>query len=220
MTKLSTDHPAAAAGTTIYHKNVHDPAEYTGTIIKRSTNKKLGRRVSKGRYAGMPIYTLTLEERATCTTDCEHWHDCYGNNMPFAHRFRHGPDLLDRIRADLDRLDGRPYLLRLHVLGDFYSPEYVAFWAEQLANRPDLHIYGYTRYHPGHPIGDAIAALVSDRFAIRFSMLPTHPFSANGEDQAPAVSVTCPVQTGRTDSCGSCGLCWTATNKPITFITH
>ena len=223
MKNVSPTHPALVEGHAIYQKNVYDPADYPFDIIKRSTNKKLGKKVTKGRHAGLPIYTLTLEERKTCTTDCEHWDDCYGNNMPFAHRFRHGQALEDRIREDLDRLDARHrlgYLLRLHILGDFYSPEYVAFWAEQLSDRPRLSIYGYTRTHPGTPIGDAVAALVSDRFAVRFSMLPDHPFSANGEDYAdPETSITCPVQTDKTDSCSTCGLCWTV-NKPITFITH
>ena len=29
----------------------------------------------------------------------------------------------------------------------------------------------------------------------------------------------CPVQTGKTDSCGTCGLCWSAT-KAVVFLTH
>ena len=226
MKNVSPTHPALVEGHAIYQKNVYDPADYPFDIIKRSTNKKLGKKVTKGRHAGLPIYTLTLEERKTCTKDCEHWDDCYGNNMPFAHRFMHGKALEDRIREDLDRLDSkhrRGYLLRLHILGDFYSPRYVAFWEEQLSARPGLNIYGYTRTHPGTPIGDAVAALVDKemhRFSVRFSMLPDHPFSANGEDYAdPETSIICPVQTDKTDSCSTCGLCWTV-NKPITFLTH
>ena len=33
------------------------------------------------------MFTLTLIERETCTNECEHYYDCFGNNMPFAHRF-------------------------------------------------------------------------------------------------------------------------------------
>ena len=39
------------------------------------------------KYANYKFKTLTLVERETCPKDCIHWDDCYGNNMPFAHRF-------------------------------------------------------------------------------------------------------------------------------------
>ncbi len=86
MTKLSETHAAIVEGRTLYSKNVHDLDTYKHKVLKPSTNKKLGRKITKGKLAGMQIYTLTLEERATCDRDCEHWLDCFGNNMPFAHR--------------------------------------------------------------------------------------------------------------------------------------
>lgn len=226
MKVLAADHPAIVNSRSIYQKNVYDPATYGFDVLKPSTNSKLGRKVTKGRFRGRPFYTLTLEERAGCDPACEHWFDCYGNSMPFAHRFRPGPALTEQVSRNLDECDRRHkrtgYLVRLHILGDFYSPEYVAFWAEQLANRPLLAVYGYTRHHPGKPIGEAVARLrelYGDRFAVRFSMLPSHRFSANNQAHAPEVSVTCPEQTGRAASCGECTLCWTTT-KPITFIDH
>ena len=42
--------------------------------------------VTKGRWRGYPVFTLTLEERATCPSYCEQWDECYGNNMPFGAR--------------------------------------------------------------------------------------------------------------------------------------
>ena len=87
MTTLSQEHSAVVNAHTMYRKNVHNIATYKHKVLKPSTNKKLGKRVTKGRYAGFPMYTLTLEERATCPSACEHWADCYGNNMPFGHRF-------------------------------------------------------------------------------------------------------------------------------------
>jgi hypothetical protein len=223
--RLRTDNLAVVEGRTKYPSTVYDPSDYRHSILKPSTNKKLGKRVEKGRHRGRPFYTLTLEERATCDRACEHWLDCYGNNMPFAHRFKAGDALIRRLQDDLDKCDRKHpggYLVRLHILGDFFSTEYVDFWAEQLQNRPTLFIYGYTRHHPGTPIGDKIAHLVAqfpDRFSVRFSMLPNHNFSANNAEIAPEVSVTCPVQTGATESCGTCGLCWTA-KLPITFLNH
>jgi len=230
MTTLTPDHPAIINSTTIYQKNVYDLSvdDYPHAVLKRSTNRKLGRKVNKTQYRGRPIYTLSLVARETCSPDCEHWFDCYDNVMPFAHRFRAGPALEERVTADLDVYDRRNrrtgYLVRLHVVGDFYSPEYVAFWEQQLSNRPGLAIYGYTRHHPGTGIGDAVQDLEakSDRFHVRFSMLPDYEFSANNEANAPEDRkgpVICPEQTGRAASCGDCGLCWTM-RRPITFIDH
>jgi hypothetical protein len=72
----------------MYRKNLHDAGNYKYAVIKASTNIKLGKKVTKGHLKGARIFTLTLEERATCDSECEHWLDCYGNNMPFGHRFK------------------------------------------------------------------------------------------------------------------------------------
>jgi hypothetical protein len=37
--------------------------------------------------------------------------------------------------------------------------------------------------------------------------------------QKPADSFVCPEQTGRTESCSTCGLCW-ATKKRVAFLQH
>ena len=225
MSKLSENHAAIVDGTTMYSKNVHTLSQYKHKALKPSTNKKLGRKVVKGKLAGMPIYTLTLEERATCDRACEHWRDCYGKNMPFAHRID-VEGLEDRLDAELDALDlkhKRGYLVRLHVLGDFHSPDYVRFWHRQVAKRDKLHVYGYSRHHPGKPIGDALSrtrdALGFERFAIRFSTLPSDALSANTEHNTAQDAITCPVQLDKSDSCGTCSLCWTV-RKPITFLDH
>ena len=60
-------------------------------VLKQSKNAKIADKgklpvVKKGKFAGYVIFTLTLEERATCPRDCFHWDNCYGNNMAFAHR--------------------------------------------------------------------------------------------------------------------------------------
>ena len=226
MTTLSQEHSAVVNAHTMYRKNVHNIATYKHKVLKPSTNKKLGKRVTKGRYAGFPMYTLTLEERATCPSACEHWADCYGNNMPFGHRFEI-EGLMPRLEIELDALDKRHptgYLVRLHVLGDFYSVSYVEFWAEQLRERPALAVYGYSRNHPGETvIGDALSdargELGFSRFSIRFSTLPSDTLSANTEHNAGKDGIVCPVQLDKTDSCGTCTLCWSAF-KPITFLDH
>jgi len=224
MTTLSHDHKAIQNMTTLYQKNVFNPKTYKFNILKPSKNKKLGKKITKGRWKGMKFYTLALVERETCDPNCEHLEDCYGNNMPFAHRFIANKWLLIRMKPELDDLDRKHplgYVIRLHILGDFYSVEYVQWWGEQLDNRPALKIYGYSRCHPGDPIGDAIKGLRDkhpDRFKIRFSNLLDDPLSANSETLTDK-GITCPVQLEKTPSCGTCGLCW-ATPKPIRFLSH
>ena len=159
---------------TMYRKNLHDAGNYKYDVIKASTNIKLGKKVTKGHLKGARIFTLTLEERATCDSECEHWLDCYGNNMPFGHRFEANDALMVSIERDLDKLDakGKPYLVRLHILGDFFNLKYVLFWRKQLKNRELLNIYGYTRNHPNKPLGYALKLVrkqYGKRFAVRFS---------------------------------------------------
>ena len=208
----------------MYRKNVHDAGNYAHAVIKASTNIKLGKKVTKGHLRGAKIFTLTLEERATCDSECEHWLDCYGNNMPFGHRFEANDALMVSIERDLDKLDakGKPYLVRLHILGDFFNLKYVLFWKKQLKNRELLNIYGYTRNHPNKPLGYALKLVRQEygkRFAVRFSNYPDDTFSAQSEHVSTG-GIGCPVQMDRTDSCGTCALCWEMEDKSIIFYDH
>ena len=208
----------------MYRKNVYDAGNYAHAVIKASTNIKLGKKVTKGHLKGAKIFTLTLEERATCDSECEHWLDCYGNNMPFGHRFEANDALMVSIERDLDKLDakGKPYLVRLHILGDFFNLKYVLFWRKQLKNRELLNIYGYTRNHPNKPLGYALKLVrkqYGKRFAVRFSNYPDDPFSAQSEHVSTG-GVGCPVQMDKTDSCGTCTLCWEMEDKSIVFYDH
>ena len=224
MTSLNPTHQAIVNSQTMYRKNVHDAGNYAYAVIKASTNIKLGKKVTKGHLKGAKIFTLTLEERATCDSDCEHWLDCYGNNMPFGHRFKANDALLVSIERDLDRLDakGKPYLVRLHILGDFFSVEYILFWRRQLAKRNLLNVYGYTRNHPTKSLGYALKLVrkqYGKRFAIRFSNYPDDPFSAQSEHVS-TEGIGCPVQEDKTDSCSTCTLCWEMEDKSIIFYDH
>ena len=210
-------------GRTIYLKSVKVVDFYPHQALKPVKNKKLGKTVTKGKHKGRPIYTLTLEERATCPRSCGHWEDCYGNNMPFAHRLTAGQGLTKKIYAALTAKQKKHerFLVRLHVLGDFYSVDYVEFWAMCLKKFPGLAIWGYTHWHPGTDIGDAIGRLRGEewgRFAVRFSDLPEDSLSANSEEIT-TKGVACPEQTGKAKSCADCALCWTM-DKPVKFLTH
>jgi len=145
---------------------------------------------------------------------------------------RAGPDLEWRLERevallDIDHPDG--FAVRLHVLGDFYSVEYVELWGKLLERHPDLHIWGYTAHSDG-PIFAALVELVKRygaRFAVRFSNAPfPFPYPATitveTEQQIPADAILCPVQVGKTESCSTCGLCWHTklTKRRIAFLRH
>ena len=228
MTALNVNHAAIQTSTTMYQKNIHSAIDYEYLLLKPSTNTKLGRRVKKGSFGGMKMYTLTLVERETCTSDCEHWLDCYGNNMPFGHRFRtdgiHGDALIARLWLELDVLNRKHpegFLVRLHILGDFFSVKYVNFWSKAIRIYSNLRLYGYSRWWPTTAIGRAIVKLRTKHAAkvwIRFSNKTDDPMSASSEHVA-TEGIVCPQQLDKTDNCGTCGLCWTV-NKPIIFLTH
>lgn len=204
-------------------------------VLKRSiANDKLGKRKvwRAGSYKGMPLYSLTLEERATCASTCQAWDVCYGNNMPFAHRFDVTQDgglaLMMRLTVELDKLDKMHtdgYSIRLHILGDFFSVAYVDFWREQLAVRPRLNVYGYT-----HRLGEIRSAIDSvwREYGARFNI-----FQSDGDGRAeirPVAMIettlgadslpTCPEQTGKAKGCLDCGLCTLPNVKGVKFLIH
>lgn len=234
--RMPADHPAAVEGHTLFPKSVVDPLRViennVTTVLKPGRDsRKLGRVITKGAWAGLPVFSLTLEERATCPATCHRWLDCYGNAMQFAARNRHGPDLERAIASDLhtlDRLHRGGYAVRLHVLGDFYSVGYVRFWARQLALHRRMRIWGYTAWQPDSQIGRLIAAMNEvawQRFAVRFSTRAPGRDSAitvRDHADAPPGTIVCPAELGKTPSCSTCALCWApaARDKTIAFIIH
>ena len=205
----------------------------TERVIKKSTNIKLGKKVSKGIFKGMPIYTVTLEERATCSNTCAHWTTCYGNNMPFATRYKADDALLAVMALELEQLNRKHkngFLVRLHILGDFYSVDYVELWNKWLDKFDNLYVYGYSERKQNTPIGKALQILrnkYDKRFMVRISGdLETQTMAAISYDDKRALkqlenkqAFICPVQEDKTASCSTCGLCWT-TKKNVIFITH
>jgi len=220
--------------TTIYKKNIHNLEDYKFKVLKPSTNKKLGKKVLKGQFKEYKFLTLTLTERLTCPKDCHHWETCYGNNMPFAHRMDTSNEQLlkNRIYKDIKNLNGKKALIRLHILGDFFSVSYTMFWDMILKDFPNIAIYGYTanniksKYETSRNIASTISFLRNihkERFSIRFSNDLDNQFSANSFDVVKPVkgkSILCPVQEDKTPNCGACGLCWSSNDKQIIFKTH
>ena len=218
--------------TTIYKKNIHDLDEYKFKIIKDSKNIKLGKKVIKGMYNNYKLKTVTLIERETCPADCIHWNDCYGNNMPFAHRINHEDQnlLQKRIYNELLNSTNQLLLIRLHVLGDFFNVKYVKFWSIMLNTFKNIALYGYTANNINSKIElsrdiakEIIKLNYSKHSHIRFSNDLTNSFSANSYDIVKPIkgkSILCPVQENKTANCGTCGLCWNQNSQSIIFKTH
>ncbi len=223
------DHPAIMGGHTIYPTTVRPARSSEQWALKSGDNShKIGGVILKGRWKGFPVYTLTLEERATCPHTCHHWRSCFGNHMHLADRVEAGADLEWRLEREVALLaidHPKGFAIRLHVLGDFYSVGYVTLWRRLLTRHAGLHVFGMTARQPGDPIGDAVAALVAehwDRFAVRISDGPPgvpstvsieHPFNK------PPDAVICPAEMKRTESCSTCALCWQS-KRPIAFVQH
>jgi hypothetical protein len=221
---LAPDHPAAREGRSLFQHGVVDASDSPRLLIEGKNSRKIGDMVVKGRWKDMPIFTLTLEERATCPRSCGEWRTCYGNRMNWARRHRDDGWLTTLLWFEIEALaekhpDG--FVIRLHILGDFYSTDYVRFWMLMLAEWPMLRVFGFTAHPPSSEIGMALAAMnaVNDRCWVRFSGTAGPMGSLVIADAAVSRHVLCPAQTGRTDCCGTCGLCWTM-RRPVEFVRH
>lgn len=219
--------PSDATGTR-FKTRVLQPND--NMLVSGHSNVKIGRDVRKGRFIGYWIYTLSLEERATCPSTCQYWTTCYSNSMPFAKRLDHNHlEFLSRLEANIKRLlstRGRKgILIRLHALGDFYSVEYVAFWNRMLREHANLAVYGYTARSRDSEIGIHIQALKmahDRRAAIRWSCggaAVDCTVDIEHADDCPPDAFVCPEQTNKTRACATCGACWTG-DKNVAFIAH
>lgn len=219
-------HPALRKGSTLFGKSVK-PAAQVVTILKSGENsRKLGSLATKGRWKGMPIFGLTLEERDTCPRTCREWATCYGNSMHWAERILDDGTLTRRLWGELASLNARHpagFIVRLHILGDFYSPGYVAFWRQAIDDFPALRIFGFTARQADDPIGAEVAQLLADqpdRFRIRFSGAAGDRDAAEVVDSPEqATGILCPAQRDPARCCATCGLCW-QTNRTISFVRH
>jgi hypothetical protein len=235
--------PKFVTGRSFFHvKGVKQPSSMTNLLVSGHSNVKIGKRVLAKKFYGYDIYTLSLEERNTCPRSCLHWENCYGNNMPYAKRVDHtADDFLPRLASELKNLtywqeqgrsSGRKgVLIRLHALGDFYSVEYVQFWAEALGNHATLAAYGYTARKPDTEIGQALLAVkqqFGDRFMIRWSdggVDKDCTVSIERPEDKPSDAFQCPEQfpaftaAGVEIKCDNCGLCW-STTRNVAFLEH
>ena len=224
----------ADAKGSIFPTRVFKPADLDHLLVDGANNSKIGGDVLVGWLKGARIVTLTLEERATCPTSCALWRGCYGNAMQYARRAKAGAELEARIRAEVAALcaEHDRVLVRLHVLGDFYSAAYIGLWLELLLLHPGLHIFGFTAHRENTPMGQLIAGVRAQhpaRFAVRTSGTSGAwgSFTVDFPTEKPMIgdAVVCPEQRdamsggGKGMHCGACGLCW-AGSTPIVFVEH
>jgi hypothetical protein len=222
---LGALNPAYRTGRTIFPSRVFDPHEVQRVLKDGHQSRKIGKIVQKGTRRGWPIFSLTLEERATCPRTCKAWGFCYGNNMQAAERIVAGTALEKALWQELAYLQEQNptgFMVRLHVLGDFYSLEYVNLWVEALDAFPALHVFGFTAHDPQSLIGAQIMQLscsVWDRFAIRFSGFDGPELGSQLIPDQHAQAIPCPAQTGATSCCATCALCWHS-KRSIAFARH
>lgn len=223
--------PQDATGT-IFPTRVFDPGA-ENVLVDGCNNAKIGGDVLKGRLKGARIMTLTLEERATCPRSCAIWHGCYGNSMQYSRRWRHGAALEAKIEAEIVAVCSQHerVLVRLHVLGDFYSMDYLALWTRLLDEHEGLHVFGFTAWGPKTEIGAEIARVreaLGARFSIRHSGTAARwgSFTLDGPTSKHRLgdAIVCPEQAeamkGRQGRhCGNCCLCWQS-DAAIVFIEH
>ena len=214
---------------TIYQKGIKLPSDAKQVIKKGSGNKKLGYKITSKKWRGKRLYSLTLVERETCPTSCHHWNDCYGNNMPFAHRYS-TEGLTERLEIEVAELMSKHkegIAIRLHVLGDFYSTQYVNFWQSMLLQYPKLSVFGYTGRELSSDIGNSVRNLnisYPEQWVVRYSRNHETTSKRGGEwfaaeESFDGPAFDCPEQTGKVKDCASCGLCWSVA-KTVRFLTH
>lgn len=225
--------PADASGTK-FPSRVADPTDGAAVLKDGASNSKIGGDVLVGRLRGARIFTLTLEERATCPASCPLWRGCYGNSMQWTVRWRHGAALETAIADEVALLIAAhgTILVRLHVLGDFYSTGYVGAWWRLLERWPGLNVFGFTAWGPETEIGGMIA-IMRERFGLRAAIrhsgrcMPWGSFTVDFPTERKQIgdALVCPEQRDAMEGspagrhCGSCAACW-STDRPIVFVEH
>lgn len=222
---LSPGHRALIEDRTMFPSRVRSARDCDRILIPGEMNSKIGG-VWSYYWPGVRIFSLSLEERATCPRTCLQWRSCYGNRQRFTIRVRADQHLMRKLEAELAVLAYRfgKFSIRLHQLGDFYSVEYTRFWLKQVERFPGLRVFGFTARARTSPIGRLIedASAKWDRVRIRFSN-DDGPRSSRVIEGAPDRKTdgwsTCLAELGTKPNCAECGACLKMSAQ-ITFDLH
>jgi hypothetical protein len=225
MTTVKSNHPAIKEGRTVFTNSIINRPSPLHPANNNYKLSKGGKIIKKGKWKGQPMYSLTMEERKTCPTDCKMWAKCYGNNMYLAKRYKHGEELNGNILNQLIELGEKypkGFVVRLHILGDFYSIAYVAFWARMMIRFPQMTVFGYSARNSGaiHKALKNLRYKYLDRWYIRFSSNKEGRGKLiYASDEEGKKGFQCPETNGKVRDCISCMLCLSAT-KTVWFPTH
>lgn len=114
------------------------------------------------------------------------------------------------VRKREHKLQGRP----LMILHEHPAAKY-----------QELYVFGYTARNGNDPISKEIVSLrkaFKKKFAIRNSNANQSEWATETVEMpghASKRAFVCPEQTGKVDSCGNCGACW-STKKNVAFLRH
>ena len=153
--------------------NMVRSASTVDRVLKSGSNsRKLGGHFCKGEWIGLPIYSLSLPERASCPASCEMLDRCYGNHMQIAPRFTVDSALMAKLAVEIETLASifpSGYALRCHAIGDFADLAYVRFWLDAIRSVRPLHVFGFTAHKRSSDVGGLIdeESAKWDRFRIR-----------------------------------------------------
>ena len=146
---------------------------------------------------------------------------CYGLRGHFTHRSREAMLERNYRRSQQDNFAGRMIrsiqdnastVFRIHVVGDFYSPEYIQKWVVIIGALPDVSFYGYTRSWRCRDLQTTLDELRSlPNCHLLASIDFTHtdrPDSSWNTVSVEGEGVPCPHDTEMVETCLTCGLCW------------
>lgn len=117
---------------------------------------------------------------------------------------------------------------RIHVAGDFFSPEYIAAWIMLVRSRPDVKFWAYTRSWRVAKLLPMLERLRNEKnmqlFASTDWTIEEAPPEGwrvamlKGDDRTQGFQ--CPEQTGAKKDCASCGYCFKGFKGNVKFKVH
>jgi hypothetical protein len=179
-----------------------------------------------GRWHGMWMYTVYLEELETCRDNAcppDVKRMCFAHWTPFATRWTWCPTFLPALDENLEEAEHEfreGFTVDLHSSGDFPDLDYVEGWIERLDRFPALHIWGNTAHRRESPIGrliDRLNRIRRDRVAIRFSGasgdMSSRILGVTIEPEAATGLFVCPANEHHPKAnCSTCAFCIDSTD--------
>ena len=122
------------------------------------------------------------------------------------------PDFTEAMTKEIEH--GKPKVVRIHTVGDFYNEEYIRKWSIIIDSCPTTQFYGYTRAWRVPILRDRLESLIltHSNIVLRASVDFTHQDRPDGWRLFSVVDgegIHCPHDLGKVAYCRDCGICWT-----------